>query len=56
MPNETAATSDAATIVGPWLEMDAKTERFVGRSILVAEANELARGSYRAPFVVPEEV
>jgi hypothetical protein len=43
-------------VVGPWLEMDAKTERFVGRSDLVAEANELARGSYRAPFVVPEEV
>ena len=56
MPNETAATGDAVTVVGPWLEMDAKTERFVGSSDLVAEANELAQGSYRAPFVVTEEV
>jgi hypothetical protein len=43
-------------VVGPWLEMDRKTERFVGSSELVAKANELARGHYREPFVVPEVV
>lgn len=43
-------------VVGPWLEMDPKTERFVGGSELVAKANELARGKYRKPFVVPESV
>ena len=34
--------------------MDTKTERFVGNSPLVAKANALARGTCRAPFVVPE--
>jgi hypothetical protein len=43
-------------VVGPWLEMDPKTERFVGGSEVVAKANELARGHYRKPFVVPEVV
>jgi hypothetical protein len=43
-------------VVGPWLEMDSKTERFVGNSPLVAKANALARGAYRPPFVVPEVV
>ena len=43
-------------VVGPWLEMDTQTERFVGNSPLVAKANELARGTYRTPFVVPETV
>jgi len=43
-------------VVGPWLEMDSKTERFVGSSELVAKANELARGHYREPFIVPEVV
>ena len=42
--------------VGPWLEMDPQTERFVGSSDLVAKANALARGQYRPPFVVPEAV
>lgn len=41
-------------VVGPWLEMDPQTERFVGSSELVAQANALARGQYREPFVVPE--
>jgi predicted dehydrogenase len=41
-------------VVGPWLEMDPRTERFVGTSDLVANANELAHGHYRPPFVVPE--
>lgn len=40
--------------VGPWLEMDPRTERFVGGSDLVTKANALARGQYRDPFVVPE--
>ena len=43
-------------VVGPWLEMDPQTEQFVGGSPLVASANELARGHYREPFVVPEQV
>jgi hypothetical protein len=42
--------------VGPWLEMDTKTEQFVGNSPLATKANELARGTYRPPFVVPEVV
>jgi len=42
--------------VGPWLEMDAQSERFVGDSEAVAEANRILRGTYREPFVVPEEV
>ena len=43
-------------VVGPWLEMDAATEQFVGRSETVARANELLRRKYREPFVVPERV
>jgi len=43
-------------VVGPWLEMDPKSERFVGSSELVAKANALARGHYREPFIVPEVV
>jgi len=46
----------AQIVVGPWLEMDSTTEQFVGNSPLVAKANELARGTYRPPFVVPETV
>jgi hypothetical protein len=41
-------------ILGPWLTMDPQTERFTGE--LAAEANQLARGTYREPFVVPEQV
>ena len=43
-------------VVGPWLEMDPQTERFVGPANLAAQANELARGHYRPPFIVPEVV
>jgi hypothetical protein len=43
-------------IVGPWLEMDAEKEQFVGNSPSVGLANQLLRGSYRPPFVVPEQV
>jgi predicted dehydrogenase len=41
-------------IVGPWLEMDAVKEQFVGSSPETEGANRLLRGSYRQPFVVPE--
>ncbi|MFV1968787.1 MAG: Gfo/Idh/MocA family protein [Pirellulaceae bacterium] len=36
-------------ILGPWLEIDAERECFKDH----ARANELARGSYREPFIVP---
>jgi predicted dehydrogenase len=41
-------------MLGPWLTMDPRTEKFKGE--LADEANKLARGSYREPFVVPEKV
>lgn len=40
--------------LGPWLTMDPQTERFTGE--FADEANKLVRGSYREPFVVPEQV
>ena len=42
--------------LGPWLEMDAQREEFAGGSDDVSRANQLLRGSYREPFVVPEQV
>jgi len=48
--------SVAKVTVGPWLEMDAATEQFVGASEVVRRANALLRGMYRKPFVVPEDV
>ena len=42
--------------LGPWLEMDAEKEEFIGTSDVVSRANQLLRGSYRKPFVVPEQV
>jgi predicted dehydrogenase len=47
--------------LGPWLTIDPETERIVGlkasgRTVNVKEAEQLARGSYRPPFVVPENV
>jgi len=41
-------------ILGPWLTMDPQTERFTGE--FAKEANSLVRGTYRDPFVVPEQV
>jgi len=42
---------DAATVtLGPWLEIDPKTETFKANRA----ANELARGTYREPYLVPE--
>ena len=48
--------ANAQIVVGPWLEMDPATERFVGSSALADKANALARGHYRPPFVVPQIV
>jgi predicted dehydrogenase len=48
--------SKSKVVVGPWLEMDAVSERFVGDSEIVRRANELARGHHRKPFEIPEEV
>ena len=41
-------------VLGRRLRLDPDTEWFVGAD--VDAANALAKGSYRAPFVVPEEV
>jgi predicted dehydrogenase len=41
-------------MLGPWLTMDPQTEKFTGE--FADEANTLARGTYREPFVVPEHV
>jgi hypothetical protein len=43
-------------VLGPWLEIDAEREQFVGRGELVAKANTLVTRDYRPPFVVPENV
>ncbi len=48
--------SKTKVVLGPWLEMDSASERFVGNSELATKANQLARGHYRAPFVIPENV
>ncbi len=40
---------------GRWVEFDGQKERFTGGESL-AQANAMLRESYRAPFVVPEEV
>ncbi|MEN6425627.1 MAG: Gfo/Idh/MocA family oxidoreductase [Phycisphaerales bacterium] len=41
-------------MLGPWLTMDPQAEKFTGE--FAEEANKLARGTYREPFVVPEQV
>ena len=38
--------------LGPWLEFDAKTDKFLNNDA----ANKLATRIYRKPFVVPENV
>jgi hypothetical protein len=48
--------SKAKFVVGPWLEMDPKTEQFVGDTEIAARANQLARPPYRKPFVIPDKV
>ena len=41
-------------ILGPWLTMDPRAERFTGE--LAEGANRFVRRDYRTPFVVPEQV
>ena len=41
-------------VLGPWLTMDPQMERFTGE--FAEQANVLARGTYREPFIVPEQV
>jgi hypothetical protein len=48
--------SQSQFTLGPWLEMDAQREEFVGTTDTVSQANQLLRRSYRQPFVVPEQV
>jgi predicted dehydrogenase len=48
--------SKAKVVVGPWLEMDAGSEQFVGHTDTVHRANDLLRREYRKPFSVPETV
>jgi len=48
--------SKSQVTLGPWLEMDAVREEFVGGGDAVSQANQVLRGRYRKPFVVPEEV
>jgi hypothetical protein len=43
-------------VLGPWLEMDAEKEQFVGSGDVVARANQLVTRQYREPFVVPDKV
>jgi predicted dehydrogenase len=48
--------SKTKAVLGPWLEMDSKRERVAGDSDVALRANQLLRGQYRAPFVVPDKV
>jgi hypothetical protein len=41
-------------ILGPWLRMNSRKERFIGK--FSKRANELVARDYRKPFVVPERV
>jgi predicted dehydrogenase len=47
--------------LGPWLTIDPGTEQITGaevsgRTVDAKEAGQLARGSYRPPFVIPEHI
>jgi predicted dehydrogenase len=42
-------------VLGPWLKIDSKTEKFVG-DFPTRWANELLKRNYREPFVVPDKV
>lgn len=48
--------SQAKITVGPWLELDPDTERFVGHGDVVQRANQLVKPVFREPFVIPETV
>ena len=41
-------------VIGPWLQMDSKTERFIGS--YSNEANKYISREYREPFVIQEQV
>lgn len=43
-------------VLGPWLEIDAEKEQYMGSGDLVAKANQLVTRHYRPLFVVPENV
>jgi len=47
--------SKTPAALGPSLEMDPDTEKFVG-GVNFQRANELLSRDYREPFVVPEHV
>jgi hypothetical protein len=48
--------SKTEAVLGPWLEMDSNREKFVGNSDFAPWANQLLKGNYRKPFVVPDKV
>ena len=50
--NEVELKDDTKAVLGAFLEMDPKTERFTNND----KANEMLTRPYRAPFVVPKEV
>jgi hypothetical protein len=41
-------------VLGPWLKMNSKKERFFGK--FLKQANKLLARDYRKPFIVPEQV
>ena len=41
-------------VLGPWLKMNSKKERFFGK--FSKQANKLLARDYRKPFIVPEQV
>jgi predicted dehydrogenase len=51
-------TWEEQATLGPWLDMDPETEKFIGDGeySLTRFANDLAKGEYRKPFEVPETV
>ncbi len=44
----------APAVLGPWIQIDSKNEKFVGK--FKEQANKLLTQEYREPFVVPEKV
>ena len=48
--------SQSKMTLGPWLEMDSQREEFVGAGEAISPANQLLRGNYRKPLVIPEHV
>ncbi|MFB3826520.1 MAG: Gfo/Idh/MocA family protein [Bryobacteraceae bacterium] len=46
--------SRTPAVLGPWLAIDARAERFTGTH--AAKANALVKREYRKPYVIPEKV